>query len=341
MKRQHVVFFGRNPAWERIVKVLRNFTPGEVEVVGDDGDWSRLVVIDPIDGYKAVLTPFTPSSAQYSRARQLLSELASQVKGDDPANLSLLKTTCDQASVIISLVTEWQKHAVCGIEVSVGQIRTEIEGHFFLMDGEFRSRIVEVLGKVPRKQQPLLDELFTLLAPGHVDWKPKLKKASEYGPTESLTIIGKVASYEGVENCIRAFTPGAVEVIGPSEAWREIILRYPSGAKVTFCSLVPFKNGDHCAQIRVGLYEEAGKASSSDLELKNRIADQCLNAGFVIGVVARPAFDKAPRVESAILEIAEEIEGLVYNGTEFIDPEGNVLLEFPDADPDNNWATRG
>ncbi len=340
MKRQHVVFFGRIPAWERIVKVLRNMTPSEVNVVGGDGDWSRLVVIDPIDGYKAVLTPFTPSSAQYSRARQLLSELASQAKGDDPANLSLLKTACDEASVIISLVTEWQKHPVCGIEESVGEIAEEIDG-LRLIDGAFNKTFREIISKVSRKQQPLLDELFSLLTPGNVDWKPKRKKDSEYGPRESVTIIGKVASYQGVENCIRAFTPGAVEVIGPEDAWREIILRYPNGTKVTFCSLVPFKDGDHCARISVGLYQVAGRASSNDQELKDRIADQCLNAGFVIGVVASPAFDQAPRVESAILEIAAEIEGLVYNGSEFIDPEGNVLLEIPDADPDNNWPTRG
>ena len=340
MKLQHIVYVGRKPALDRIVKVLRNFTPSEVEVVGNDSDWSRLVVIDPIDGYKAVLTPFTPSSAQFSRARQLLSELSSQAKGDNPADLSLLKTTGDEARIIISLVTEWQKHPVCGLEVAVSEIAEVIEG-VNLIEGQFQDDFGRVLGKVSRKQQPLMDELFSLLTPENVDWKPKRKKASDFGPRESLTIIGKVASYEGVENCIRAFTPGEVEVIGPSEAWREIILRYPSGAKVTFCSLVPFKNGDHSSHIRYELDRKALQASSSDLELKTRIGNQCYDSNILIGVVARPAFDQAPRVESAILEIAAEIEGLVYNGTEFIDPEGNVLLEIPDADPSDAWDHRG
>ena len=120
-----------------------------------------------------------------------------------------------------------------------------------------------------------MDELFIILTPGNVDWKPKLKKASEYGPRESLTIIGKVASYQGVENCIRAFTPGEVEVIGPDDAWREIILRYPNGTKVTFCSLERFKDGDHSSQIRYGLICKARQASTSDQELKTRVQDQC------------------------------------------------------------------
>ena len=34
MKLQHIVFLGRIPALELIVKGLRNFTPSEVEVVG-------------------------------------------------------------------------------------------------------------------------------------------------------------------------------------------------------------------------------------------------------------------------------------------------------------------
>ncbi|HEY4261657.1 MAG TPA: hypothetical protein VGM98_15915 [Schlesneria sp.] len=47
----------------------------------------------------------------------------------------------------------------------------------------------------------------------------------------------------------------------------------------------------------------------------------------IIGVVGTPRLDSIRRGEDAIYSIAEEIEGIVFTGSEFLDPQGDVLLK--------------
>jgi len=117
-------------------------------------------------------------------------------------------------------------------------------------------------------------------------------------------------------------TVEAVESVERSTAW----IATDGDSTVRFNPLVHQVRGDKFSRIVFGAYNAAKAA----IDKQGHAADELLNtiAGckLIIGIVAEPELDGFAAV--CISNVAEAVGGVVFNGEDFMDPNGSVLLSL-------------
>lgn len=120
---------------------------------------------------------------------------------------------------------------------------------------------------------------------------------------------------------------GEVSVVGSRERWSSLTVRGMSGEMI-INSQVFQHNGDEFSSLRLSTYMTVKNVESADEGLKKRVLKHVEATELVLGIVATPSLDADDRYHQFVFEIARMMDGLIFDGNEFLDPEGTTLIEL-------------
>lgn len=141
---------------------------------------------------------------------------------------------------------------------------------------------------------------------------------------ENCTIVGTRLDYRGAHNCVLAFTGGEYAMEGDRDEWSSITSRSPD-ASIRFTTLVHREPMDEFSKLSLGMKTFFRGIETLHEANKSRILDTISRAAVFVGVVAEPGF--AEQHLNAIYSMADELEGMVFDGHAMRDCEGVVLLD--------------
>lgn len=148
---------------------------------------------------------------------------------------------------------------------------------------------------------------------------------------EYVTIIGPKLLYEEVRRCIMGSTAGEYALEGFPTDWSSLVVR-KGKASLAF-SVMRFVEAQDpfCCEV-LHLANLARNAEGVPKKKRDKVEKFVASAEMILGVVGTPRLDSIERGEDAIYSVAETIEGIVFTGSEFLDPDGNVLLTLPEPE---------
>lgn len=82
------------------------------------------------------------------------------------------------------------------------------------------------------------------------------------------------------------------------------------------------------------LLDQNGLAPESEIDDDDPtgVVPRIVAAELILGIVAEPSFDSKDRYGDLVFAIARELDGLVFNGSSFIEVNGSLLLEPKEED---------
>jgi len=93
------------------------------------------------------------------------------------------------------------------------------------------------------------------------------------------------------------------------------------------------RRADEFTQLRGSTWVYLGSLETEDVKAKDRVMSHVENSESIVGVVVKPRFDKDDRFDQLVSSIAAECNGLVFNGDEWMDPNGKVVLSLGEDGP--------
>lgn len=148
---------------------------------------------------------------------------------------------------------------------------------------------------------------------------------------ECATILARKLSYEAIKSCVYGGTAGDYAVSGdPTHFDSLTVTSGPS--QLRFTILTARSDGEKFVAQKQGFQElttSADAASGAGLE---KVKATIAGVKVLIGVVGTPQLGSVPRGEDAVFTLAEELDGVVFTGMEFLDAEGDVLLTIEGAE---------
>lgn len=143
--------------------------------------------------------------------------------------------------------------------------------------------------------------------------------------SSALTIFGKKADYGSILAIIREKATAPVEVSGSSFAWESATVR-GSDATVTFNPLLKVRPGDQFSKIVLGAANFFRRIKTPAISNQTYLKEFLFDTKIIIGVVADPELMESAGHFDLIFDVADECEGLIFNGNGMVDPSGNLLL---------------
>ena len=98
--------------------------------------------------------------------------------------------------------------------------------------------------------------------------------------------------------------------------------------ELTVDSKVFHNNGDDFSRLRLSTYMAIKNAEGADDAIKRRVLKHVEMSELILGVVATPSLDADDRYDQFVFEMARAMNGLIFDGSEFLDPDGTTLLEL-------------
>ena len=141
---------------------------------------------------------------------------------------------------------------------------------------------------------------------------------------DSCTIVGTRLDYRGAHNCVLAFTGGEYAVEGDRDEWSSITSR-SADASIRFTTLVYREPMDAFSKLSLGMGTFFRGIETLHEANKSRVLDTINRAVVFVGIVAEPRFTEQHL--NAIYSMADELEGMVFDGYAMRDCEGLVLLD--------------
>lgn len=141
----------------------------------------------------------------------------------------------------------------------------------------------------------------------------------------SLTIICRSKDYRGGCNAIAAFVPGERTLIGNRDKWESIEMK-DAESVVRFHALVYVAPFDDFCRTKMSLRTRFKGIVTVHEERKARLLESVNSCELLIGVVAEPKL--TDRHEAAAFALADQMDGLVFDGHGIFDVEGDLVLDL-------------
>jgi hypothetical protein len=137
--------------------------------------------------------------------------------------------------------------------------------------------------------------------------------------TESCTIYCKVLNLDEIARLLHSHFPTSIPAAGDS------MLVHGNHGSLRFSKKVFRERGDDFCQLLLSTRAFVQGMSVADPEVTMRLVSHVASCELVLGVVAEPAFDADERYHVVVFEIAKALDGVVFNGQEMLDTNGETL----------------
>jgi hypothetical protein len=119
-------------------------------------------------------------------------------------------------------------------------------------------------------------------------------------------------------------------VTGPEDRWERIELTTPRST-LALTALVYERGGDRFSKTTLGLGAFVRRIQTDRPALRDALERRVFAAKLLIGVTARPGFSEEDGHMNYIFQIARDLDGLVFDGRQFLDGSGALLLDADGA----------
>jgi hypothetical protein len=142
----------------------------------------------------------------------------------------------------------------------------------------------------------------------------------------ALTIFASKLSYERPLQRLRASCNSRLEVIGYEKEWQKLIVRDGSST-LTFSSLRRVAPGDQFSKLILGASTFFRRVETSAIKNKDHILKAISGSKMILGIVAEPKMMQEYGHFDLVFDIAEELEGIIFNGGGILNAQGLLILD--------------
>lgn len=87
--------------------------------------------------------------------------------------------------------------------------------------------------------------------------------------------------------------------------------------------------GDDFSRLLVSTCVFVEGLANADVAVKTRLVSHIESCELILGVVAKPTFDADERYHAVVIAIAKALCGIVFNGREILDADGQTIVAVP------------
>lgn len=119
-----------------------------------------------------------------------------------------------------------------------------------------------------------------------------------------------------------------LSVTGPEADWSTAVIQ-GNGSTLRLTPLIYRERADKFTKLRLSTYMWADGCKSVGAAVDDNVLSHIQKCVLILGVVAEPDFETDGRFFAGILELARQLDGLVFDGARILDSLGNVVCEEP------------
>jgi len=142
----------------------------------------------------------------------------------------------------------------------------------------------------------------------------------------SLTIFCRKLNMAGALQRLRDSAGTPVEIEGVPANWTRAIVR-SAGTTLTFSSLTRDRDGNEFSDLILGAESFFRKVDTDALDRKKAALGWIAATELIVGVTASPEFVEEEGHFDLVLDLAEELAGLIFNGSGMVTSAGDLLLD--------------
>lgn len=125
---------------------------------------------------------------------------------------------------------------------------------------------------------------------------------------------------------LRGAAGAPVEVEGDPANWTRAVIQGPD-TTLTFNAMPSGRPGGDFSDLILGAESVFRKVDTDAPDRKKTVLDWIAATELIVGVIASPEFLEEEGHFDLVLDLAEELEGLIFNGSGMITSEGDLLLD--------------
>ena len=112
----------------------------------------------------------------------------------------------------------------------------------------------------------------------------------------------------------------------PEENWDQVRIR-ALGTVLTLNAIEWRRPQDKASLLLLGTHTHIKRISTEHLEKKEALLRRILESKLIIGVVAEPDFSEGAGHFACVWAVAEAVDAILFNGSDFLDAQGNTILD--------------
>lgn len=143
---------------------------------------------------------------------------------------------------------------------------------------------------------------------------------------QSCTIYSRIESYQNITSIWEALSDNNSEVSLRENESGGVILKTISGRLEL--SLKKYEqSGDDFSHLILGTHNYFNQVETKYEKAKNNLLNSISQSKIAIGVGAEPSFTETDERLDIVFGIAEMLDGVIFNGSEMIDKDGQLILD--------------
>ncbi|MGH9613065.1 MAG: hypothetical protein ACRD4P_08310 [Bryobacteraceae bacterium] len=142
----------------------------------------------------------------------------------------------------------------------------------------------------------------------------------------SLTIFCRKLSMAGALERLRGSAGAPLKVEGDPASWTRMVIQGPE-TTLTFNAMLRERSGDEFSDLILGAESFFRKVDTDAPDRKKTVLDWIAATELIVGVTASPEFVEEEGHFDLVLDLAEELDGLIFNGSGMVTSEGDLLLD--------------
>jgi hypothetical protein len=149
---------------------------------------------------------------------------------------------------------------------------------------------------------------------------------------EKCTIYCLQRAWKTILNLSKKYFEG-VKILDIAKGTESLEAHGKKNSLIRLSHLSFIRRADEFTQLRGSTWVYLGSLETEYVKAKDRVMSHVENSESIVGVVVKPRFDKDDRFDQLVASIATECKGLVFNGDEWLDPNGKVVLSLGEDAP--------
>lgn len=140
---------------------------------------------------------------------------------------------------------------------------------------------------------------------------------------ENCTIYCRILNVEEISSILHSYFPSS-----DGDVKRSMQV-YGTSGSLRFSKKQFRERGDEFSRLLLSTSAFIDSLPNTDSSKKDNLTSHIYSCKLVLGVVADPTFDADDRYTLAVFAIAKALEGVVFNGQEMLDANGEILVGTP------------
>lgn len=143
--------------------------------------------------------------------------------------------------------------------------------------------------------------------------------------SSKCTIFSPKLDFVGVIGFLKKHAAGQLEIKGSETVWEQIILRH-GGSKLILNNLFRKEPGDSFSKLILGTHNFFHNINTFAFTQKEFVLRQVGNCQMALGMVGEPEFEEEAGHFDLIFGLADELDGMIFNGAEMLNSQGKTIL---------------